>query len=128
MKEATAKVLIDSRVVEFVVIHCIRSSGEYELWLMGENMASDISQRVVWRLGLLTAIVSGMALLTGGLMVAGHAAILSLATAMPSGASLGLSLFLPTNVGACVGAMVSARLLRWAYDWQIKVLTMKAAV
>lgn len=92
------------------------------------SVITVFSKRVVWRLGLLTAIVSGMALLTGGLMVAGHAAILSLATAMPSGASLGLSLFLPTNVGACVGAMVSARLLRWAYDWQIKVLTMKAAV
>lgn len=99
--------------------------------LIGSLLTSVItvfSKRVVWRLGLLTAIVSGMALLTGGLMVAGHAAILSLSTAMPSGASLGLSLFLPTNVGACVGAMVSARLLRWAYDWQIKVLTMKAAV
>lgn len=92
------------------------------------TVVTVFTKRVFWRLAILTAVVSGMALLTGGLMVAGHAAILGLATSMPSGASLGLSLFLPTNVGACVGAMVSARLLRWAYDWQIKFLTMKAAV
>jgi len=92
------------------------------------SLVTVFSKRVVWRLGLLSATVGGMALLTGGLMVAGHAAILGLVTAMPAGASLGLSLFLPTNTGACVGAMVSARLLRWAYDWQIKILTMKAAI
>jgi hypothetical protein len=105
-----------------------------ELWLgglVGELLKSVVgvfSKRIVWKLGVLSAIVGGMALLTGSLMVAGHAAILELATAMPSGASLGLSLFMPTNTGACIGAMVSARLLRWAYDWQIKILTMKAVV
>lgn len=99
--------------------------------LLGSLLASLVgvfTKRIVWRLGLLSAIVGGMALLTGSLMVGAHALVMETAQAMPDGYALGLTLFLPTNLGACIGAMVSARLLRWAYDWQIRLLTMKAAV
>lgn len=45
MKEATCRVLIDSKVVEYVVIRGLRSH-EYEIWLHGENMPSDVGQRL----------------------------------------------------------------------------------
>jgi len=101
------------------------------VWL-GGVLASFIGQsfaffakRITWQLALLAAVVASMATLTGAMMLGGYSLIQGLMTAMPSTAGAPLDLFLPTNTGACLGAIVSVDVMRWVYDWRIKLLTVK---
>ena len=36
-----------------------------------------------------------------------------------------IGLFLPSNFAACMSALVTAKLARWAYDWQYNILKIK---
>jgi len=89
------------------------------------SAAAYITKRVVWRLSVVVALVTAAASLTLGLMTAAHASIAALTQSLPEGATLAGNLFLPTNLGACLGVIASAHVLRWVYDWQVSLLMAK---
>lgn len=36
-----------------------------------------------------------------------------------------IMMFLPDNIAACFGTIISASVLRWAYEWNIKIIQWK---
>jgi hypothetical protein len=51
--------------------------------------------------------------------------LIALQERSPSQLALVLSWFLPTNFSACLGAIWTARIMRWVYDWNIKIASAK---
>lgn len=77
------------------------------------------------RLAIVGAAVTIIGTLTIALFAAIHALLAGVLVALPAEASAGISLFLPSNLSLCISAVVSARLLRYSYDWQIKIIQYK---
>ncbi|MDT8385158.1 MAG: DUF5455 family protein [Gammaproteobacteria bacterium] len=83
--------------------------------------SSWLTKRVALVLTGITVIVS----LTAAFITAIDALYTAMAVTLPTEIVIGASWFLPTNTSACISAYISAHLLRWAYDWNTKVIQLK---
>ena len=61
----------------------------------------------MWTVGLLTA-----------LLALGNTVVYSL----PSELAKGLSLVVPANFPLCISAILTAHLIRWVYEWNVKII------
>lgn len=63
--------------------------------------------------------------LTSAFFVALSSAAASINFVAPPWYSLAVQLVVPDNATICISAMLSARLLRFAYEWNVKFIEMK---
>ena len=100
-------------------------------WLAGV-LGTLFSGTVAWfaqfitkKLAIVAAAITVMVGLTAALFVASTALVTSVYVTLPSSITAGISIVLPENIHACVGVLVTARILNWAYDWQTKFIGWK---
>lgn len=77
------------------------------------------------RVAIFVAAIAVLLTVTTSFMAAAYALINALTVALPTGFAQAWGLFMPGNTAACIGAIVSAHVLRWAYDWQTKIIQLK---
>jgi hypothetical protein len=73
-----------------------------------------VSAAILVIVGITTAFFSALNALTS-----------SISFAAPPWYNLAVQLVVPENATFCVSAMLSAHLLRFAYDWNVKLIRMK---
>lgn len=76
------------------------------------------------RFAIVVALIAAGIAATGLFYVAISGVIVLISPITPPQLDTALGLVMPSNFRACVSAYLSAYVLRWLYDWQIKVLTM----
>ena len=86
-------------------------------WL-GTWFARDIAIRI--------AIIAIFVTLTTGMIAGIYALFNSISYAMPSSLLISASWVVPTNAQACISAIVSAKVISWAYLWNVRILQFKA--
>ena len=74
------------------------------------------------RLAIVLAVVAAIAALTTGFFLALYGIASGLATVAPSFVVLAWSLFVPSNLPVLISAALTVRVMRWAYDWNVKVI------
>lgn len=79
------------------------------------------------RLAIAAALITAAIAITAAFYAAITGVLALIAPVTPPQFNVALGLFLPSNAKACLSAVMSAYVLRWLYDWQIKVLTYKNA-
>jgi len=77
------------------------------------------------RLALVGAAIVVVVALTTGLFAALEALVATIALAMPSEMAVATGLFLPANLTTCISVIVTAHLLRFAYEWNVKIIQWK---
>lgn len=102
-------------------------------WLAGV-IASAFAGLFAWFMTFITKrfaiVAAGLAIivgLTAGLYAALGGLVSALAQTLPSELVGHVGLFVPSNLSACISIYISARLLRWAYDWNVKIVMAKMA-
>lgn len=78
------------------------------------------------RLAVVLIILAALATLTAAFFAAIGGLISGLSMAMPSFVALGLGHVWPANGQACIAAIASGHVLRFAYEWNVKAARMKA--
>jgi hypothetical protein len=84
-----------------------------------------ISLFISKKLILLTAAILIIAATTTAFFSALSSLTSSISFSAPPWYNLAVQLVVPENATFCVSAMLSAHLLRFAYDWNIKLIRMK---
>lgn len=77
------------------------------------------------RISLVVVYISLLGVITTGFAAALGALASSIVVSAPDGFGDACRLILPSNTGLCVSAIVSARLIRFAYIWGIELLDKK---
>lgn len=75
----------------------------------------------------LAVVLSGVVLVSG-LTVALYSAFSGMVAALSYAAPdfvVGAAIFMPTNAQLCLSSWVTAKVLRWAYDWNVKIIQWK---
>lgn len=89
-------------------------------------IAAFFAQWMAKKTVMVTALVAGSLALTAAFVAAVSALMSGLAASVPSWV-VGLGYLIPDNMAACFGAIVSARIARWIYDYHFSVLKMAGA-
>jgi len=75
------------------------------------------------KLAILAAVITAAATLTGAFIVSMEGLMAGIHYAMPS---LGnWFTFIPGNFTVCISAIITAELIRWVYDWNVKIIQWK---
>jgi uncharacterized membrane protein YjjP (DUF1212 family) len=77
------------------------------------------------RLAVVLVGIAAIATLTAAFAAAIAALQSGLSVALPDQFTVALSWVIPTNFNACASACLSAKTLRWVYEWNIKIIQMK---
>lgn len=77
------------------------------------------------RLAVTLVGVAAIAALTTAFATAISASISGLSIAAPAELTIALSWVVPTNFQSCASACLSARVLRWVYEWNVKIVQLK---
>lgn len=100
-------------------------------WLAG-IIGSGFAALFAWfmtfvtkRFALLAAGIAIIVTLTTSLYAGLVALVSAVVVQMPTELTDLVGLFLPSNLGYCISVYVSAHLLRWAYDWNVKIIQLK---
>jgi Family of unknown function (DUF5455) len=83
------------------------------------------SQYVVKRVAIIAAAITIIGIVTTAFFASVYGLVSSLSLALPSEYVSHLGLFLPGNVTACLTIILSAKMLRFAYDMNIRIIQMK---
>lgn len=74
------------------------------------------------RIAIILAVVAAIAALTTGFFLAIYSIASGLASVAPPFVLTAWSLIVPSNLTILISAMLTARVLRWVYDWNVKVI------
>jgi len=77
------------------------------------------------RLAILAAVVVGVTAFTAAFVGAMKALVAGIVIAVPAPVVIGASWVLPYNTQACIAVVLAAHVLRWVYDWNVKVIQYK---
>lgn len=77
------------------------------------------------RLAIVAAAVIVLGTITLAFFAALEALVGSLGLVLPAEVLQGAAHVLPSNTSACVTAMLTARTLRYAYDWNVAIIKLK---
>lgn len=94
-------------------------------WLAGivvmifTNLMEFFLKVVSKKVAIAVAAATVLVTLTGAFMAAAWALVTAIVQSAPAEYALASQMFIPSNVGACMGAIASAHVLRYAYDWQV---------
>lgn len=98
-------------------------------WL-ATAIGTFLSSTIAWfatyttrRIAIIAATITVIVSLTLGFIAAIEGIISSLTYVAPD--LTGVFAILPGNFSACIGAIVTARLLKWAYGWNVTLAQMK---
>lgn len=100
-------------------------------WLAGligglfSSLFTWFAQYFTRRFAVIAAVLVIIGSLTLGLFTALDALASGLSLAAPSWMLEAAGHFLPSNTLACVTAVTTAKLLRYAYDWNIRIIQYK---
>ena len=84
-----------------------------------EFLAKTYSKRVAFQLAVVASIVA----VTAAFSAAIYAIYLTIAVVAPSGTACGIALIVPFNAVPCVSAVMSAKVVRWVYEWKITFIS-----
>jgi len=84
-----------------------------------------VATYVTKRLAVTIAVTAVMLTVTLGFFVAIKALFTGIAYAMPANVVELAPILLPTNLDECLSALVSGRVLRWAYSWNVRIIQFK---
>ncbi|MEM3774941.1 MAG: DUF5455 family protein [Candidatus Bathyarchaeia archaeon] len=90
------------------------------------SLFSFLTQFVSKRLAIVLLVIAAITTLTTAFFVAISGLISGMSYAMPSFVALGLGHVWPTNATACLSAIATGHVLRFAYEWNIRASRMKA--
>ncbi len=93
---------------------------------LASSVAALFSFWLAKRLALILVIISAFAVLTTSLFFLLSSLITALSVSAPDWLTLAVMWVVPSNLPACISAIVSAHLARWVYEWNIKIISMKA--
>ena len=100
-------------------------------WLAGvlggvfSGLFGFLTKYLTKRLAIVTAVVAVIVTLTAALFAALEGLLAGLSYVFPPEVSQGMALVTPDNLTACVSIIISAKTLRFAYDWNIRVMQYK---
>lgn len=77
------------------------------------------------RLSVVLVGIAFIATLTTTFLAAISSLLSGLAYAMPSEVSTIINWVVPNNLSLCVSAIVTAHVLRWVYEWNVKIVQLK---
>jgi hypothetical protein len=77
------------------------------------------------RLAIVAAVLAVISTLTFGFFEAIVGLVNSIAVALPPQAAMGLSLVIPSNAPLCISSILTAHLIRWVYEWNVKVIQLR---
>jgi len=100
-------------------------------WLAGVIVSAFVSF-FTWlatfatkRLALVGIAVTAIIALTAALFIALEALVSTLNVTVPTEIAAGVSLLMPSNMTVCISILVTARGLRYAYDWNTRIVQLK---
>lgn len=85
------------------------------------GLFSWFAQFLTRKVALIATAITAVVGLTAGLLLAFTGLINGIVAVLPAGAQLGFAL-LPPNTIPCLTAYVSALTLKWAYDWNTRII------
>ncbi|RNL67199.1 DUF5455 family protein [Zhongshania marina] len=100
-------------------------------WLAGviggvfSALFAYIANFVTKRLAVSVAVVSVIIAVTTAFFVAVNAIVSGITIVAPPEVAIAAGLVVPSNATLCVSSYMSALLLRWAYQWNVKILQYK---
>jgi hypothetical protein len=77
------------------------------------------------RLAITAAVVAVIVGVTTAFFAAIAAIVSGISAVAPEQVSAAVGLVVPSNATFCISAYMSALLLRWAYQWQVKIIQYK---
>ena len=77
------------------------------------------------KMAFVAFFVSASALFTSAFFSALESLVSTISLSVPDYFNVACQMIVPSNSTACISVMISARVLRFIYDWNIKILNMK---
>lgn len=77
-----------------------------------------LAQYVTRRVAVASTAITALVTLAVALTVTLNGIASNLSVAIPSELAQGIGMFVPDNAVPCLSAVLSARLIRWAWEWQ----------
>ena len=87
-----------------------------------------LAQYITKKLAITIVIVGIFITATASMVLAIEAVVNAISVAAPSFLTAMAGLFIPPNYSTCIGVCISARLIRWIYDQNMKILEFKAQI
>ena len=89
------------------------------------SIASFLGKFLTKRVAILAAVIAAAVALTTAFFSGLSALFSTIEYAMPAVIQDSLCWIVPDNFKACLSAYIAARLIAWAYGWNITILQMK---
>lgn len=86
------------------------------------GLISFFAQRLTRRIANIAAMVVALGALTTAFWAACEALIAGIGLVTPEFLSQGIGMVVPSNAPVCFAAIASAHVLKWVYDWQVKIM------
>lgn len=77
------------------------------------------------RVAIVVAAVGVIAAVTATFFAAINALFATIIVASPDWVGVAASMVIPSNASACLAAIVSAYVLKWAYAWNVRIIQYK---
>lgn len=90
------------------------------------SLFTFLTQHLSKRLAIVLLVLGAIATLTTAFFLAIGGLISGISHTMPSFVALGLGHIWPSNGQACMAAIGTGHVLRFAYEWNVKAARMKA--
>lgn len=100
-------------------------------WLAGVlgsiflGLVAGVSKYVTKRFALIAVAITALITVTATFFAAINALLVSISYVAPQQLVDSFFLFMPSNAIPCISAILSAKLLRWVYDWNVRIIQLK---
>lgn len=74
---------------------------------------------------IVAAAVVVIIALTAAMWAGLESLVSGITSSMPSAIQAGVNMMMPSNLTACIAIIIAAKLLKYAYDWNVRVVQMK---
>lgn len=89
------------------------------------SLFSYLAQFLTKRLLIVVTSITVLIAITTAFFLAIDTLMQTIIVSMPTEVSQYIGLFLPSNFTACMSAIVTAKLARWAYDWKRNMINIR---
>jgi len=97
------------------------------VWLTNlfTSVASFFAVYTTKKIAIVAAVLTAALGLTAGMIVAINALAAGVIMVAPAEITTAAGWLIPDNADECMAAIISAKVLRWVYDWNTRVLQFK---
>lgn len=92
------------------------------------SVATFFATQITKKVALTAAALTAFTALTAAFAAVVKGLLTSIIYQLPDWAAAGAGLFLPPNLAACIGALITARIARWIYDYHIQSLKLASYI